>query len=246
MAEYYFKGKEKKIINEKKCGFKLKHDKGSKIVSLHIDNVKSLDKTIITKIISSLPYTFIAPSKEECKEEAVDKEFNKMLGFSLIFGEIMKQKKPLVGHNMLYDLCYIIKSFVCPLPNNSMEFFKTVYSSLGDIYDTKYMAKSISEFRDSSLDRVYEKCISKVEKSPVVLAPGFPNYDGMESQHDSGCDAYRTGKMFAIMNHLLCKKEMTEKSVKPAPVKVAAPVIVVAAAEKTPLQLIEESSFQFE
>jgi len=46
------------------------------------------------------------------------------MGFSLVIEEIIKAKKPLIGHNSIYDIGFIYDQFIAPLPDTYLEFTK--------------------------------------------------------------------------------------------------------------------------
>ena len=44
------------------------------------------------------------------------------MGFALVVEELIKAKKPLIGHNMIYDIIYLYNQFVDDLPQTYLEF----------------------------------------------------------------------------------------------------------------------------
>jgi hypothetical protein len=66
------------------------------------------------------------------------------LGFSRVIQLIMDCKKPLIGHNMMYDLGFIYRQFVSKdgsLPTNFDLFIKAWKTNFRqNIYDTKVFA----------------------------------------------------------------------------------------------------------
>lgn len=48
------------------------------------------------------------------------------MGFSLVVEELIKAKKPIVGHNMIYDVLYLYNQFIDDLPPTYHEFIKEV------------------------------------------------------------------------------------------------------------------------
>ena len=40
------------------------------------------------------------------------------MGFSRIIEILIERKKPMAGHNMIFDLAYILNQFVVDLPEN--------------------------------------------------------------------------------------------------------------------------------
>ena len=63
------------------------------------------------------------------QKQAQDKRIQDLckyeLGFSHVIEFLMKSKKPLVGHNMIYDIAFIYRQFLSPnydLPKTFAEF----------------------------------------------------------------------------------------------------------------------------
>jgi|LauGreDrversion4_2_1035121.scaffolds.fasta_scaffold1132906_1 DNA polymerase III epsilon subunit-like protein len=87
------------------------------------------------------------------------------LGFSRVIQLIMDSKKPLVGHNMMYDLGFIYRQFVSKdgsLPENFEDFTKAWRKCFPQkIFDTKVLAAFCGQdlFGKTSLDLVYAKCL---------------------------------------------------------------------------------------
>jgi len=48
------------------------------------------------------------------------------MGFSLIVEELIKAKKPIIGHNMIYDIIYLYNQFIDDLPETYPEFINKV------------------------------------------------------------------------------------------------------------------------
>lgn len=59
-------------------------------------------------------------------QEAVEAERVKTvqaaLGFSRVMQLMRESKKPAVGHNLIFDICYSLDSFVGPLPHRWLDF----------------------------------------------------------------------------------------------------------------------------
>lgn len=57
--------------------------------------------------------------------------------------------KPVIGHNMIYDLAFLYHQFEEPLPNEFSEWqSKTPFNT---IYDTKVMANEVGNFGKTEL-----------------------------------------------------------------------------------------------
>lgn len=62
------------------------------------------------------------------------------LGFSLIVRYLINSKKPLIGHNMIYDLGFVFNQFIGPLPSTFNQWSTQVESYFPSIYDTKVLS----------------------------------------------------------------------------------------------------------
>lgn len=60
------------------------------------------------------------------KQEEFERLFNYEMGFSLVVEELIKAKKPIIGHNMIYDIVYLYNQFIDKLPEEYADFIKIV------------------------------------------------------------------------------------------------------------------------
>lgn len=99
-------------------------------------------------------------SKEESTVKVLSNEdfFKQEMGLSLVIEEIIKSKKPLVGHNPMYDWLYIYNQFVAPLPDTYSEFIKEWNSKFPLTFDSKVLAFKSMAFYRTSLGDVFDKC----------------------------------------------------------------------------------------
>ena len=58
-------------------------------------------------------------------------------GFSSVFNMLVELKKPLLGHNMFYDLLLMYEKFYEPLPVQYVDFKQQLHSLFPLIVDTK-------------------------------------------------------------------------------------------------------------
>lgn len=61
------------------------------------------------------------------KMERFERDCLAAVGFRKVIDMISESKKPLVGHNMLLDVCHMIHQFVEPLPPTLKEFKKLAH-----------------------------------------------------------------------------------------------------------------------
>lgn len=150
--------------------------------------------------------------KLKAAEEAKAR-FEADAGFRLVFDALVEAKKPLVGHNLFFDLLFMLRWLDCPLPKNFSELKDKLHSMFPTIYDTKYLAASgiLGEALTSmstTLGDVYKLMMSDplapdVVAEPISTAEGFPAFldpAGDESArqfHNAGYDAFCTGCVFA-------------------------------------------------
>lgn len=153
------------------------------------------------------------------KRAASEAEFARKVGFSRVFKAIVDAKKPVIGHNCMFDWLFAISHFEGPLPESYEEYKKLFAALFPSLFDTKLLATSepfkfvpgsdkVHRFGSTALSEVYkvfeqEAAAAKKAGTPsveVVLAPGFERY-GPECSafHEAGYDAYITGYAFAHM-----------------------------------------------
>lgn len=143
-------------------------------------------------------------------EEVSRVNFETGMGFRLVFNDLVKAKKPLIGHNCMFDILFMMRWFDRPLSQNLTEFKLHLNELFPILLDTKYIASS------GVLGRVYENTTLKelhdtlckesesvadvpqslINASKVTFAAGFDGYAAGEQFHDAGWDAYSTGLVF--------------------------------------------------
>jgi poly(A)-specific ribonuclease len=158
----------------------------------------------------------------EKKKSEKDKLLLSAKGFTNVFELLVNAKKPLVGHNMYFDLLFLYSHFVEPLPPSHLEFKKSISKLFPEIYDTKFIVNQTNFVKkldqtlfSSSLDSLYQ--IIKAKESEFAdikmkLAPGFESYDMERPEnaahfHEAGFDAFLTGYCFAKMFYKLSTED---------------------------------------
>ena len=80
------------------------------------------------------------------------------LGFSMVIEELAKQDVPIIGHNAIYDLCFIYHQFYEELPETYAEFAYRLHTKLfSKVYDTKVMSIFAGSMGKSDLQTLYNK-----------------------------------------------------------------------------------------
>jgi len=104
-------------------------------------------------------------SKTELKtiinsDDAREKLYVHEMGFTLIIEAMINAKKPIIGHNCMYDLLYLYNQFIGELPTDYHAFI-TEWNRLFPLtYDTKVLCFASKSFYNTALGTVYEKCTS--------------------------------------------------------------------------------------
>lgn len=135
------------------------------------------------------------------------------MGFSLVIEAMIQAKKPIIGHNCMYDWIYLYNQFIGPLPETYLQFAQEWNSRFPYTYDTKVLAYNSKAFYNTSLGQVYEKC-TEDDKFKSNLRCKYDtknqcsNYAGqalLSHYHEAAYDAHMTGVVFA---HILKHKEI--------------------------------------
>jgi CAF1 family ribonuclease len=150
--------------------------------------------------------------------------FAAAMGFRLVFLDMIECKKPMIGHNCLFDFMFMMRWLDSPFKEgktDTLTDFKIKFNGYFPVvFDTKYIASSsITDgvIMDTSLGELYQNLVASAVNSGVCklrFASGFDQYySGGGQFHDAGWDAYCTGALFCYQLSLLPSmehmKEMT-------------------------------------
>ncbi|KAI8916855.1 ribonuclease H-like domain-containing protein [Entophlyctis helioformis] len=168
---------------------------------------------------------------------ALGAELDTLIGFRKVIDILSAAKKPIVGHNMLLDLCHFCHRFIQPLPDTFEEYKSVMHGLFPSIYDTKFVSSTNGDVQVSggctcfhclpqgltALDRCLKALVTnttlgdlyaRVCDAPflmpaVDLAENFDQYKtGSKQLHEAGYDAYITGFSFLrLMGHVSALKE---------------------------------------
>ncbi|KAB0798734.1 hypothetical protein PPYR_06614 [Photinus pyralis] len=154
-------------------------------------------------------------SEEKCLELIKNDKLHgellsNLLGFTRVFRLLVLSKKPIIGHNLFFDLMLLIHHFETPLPKSYLLFKRTVHSLFPKIFDTKYITFE-----------VYRNILNDKQKLKTGLAsvylyfkdgPGrhlapqspFIQLQGCNSGtfHNAGWDSFCTGYIFIRLAHV--------------------------------------------
>ena len=79
----------------------------------------------------------------EILRQQIDELYTKEMGFSLVVDMLVQARKPIIGHNMIYDVIYLYNQFIDDLPDTYAEFSKKVKESVSLILDYSGMSSSL-------------------------------------------------------------------------------------------------------
>ena len=131
--------------------------------------------------------------------------FNSQLGFTAVMKMIKNAKKPLIGHNMVYDAGFIYQQFVDDLPLSFEQFREEWRSVFPETYDTKVLCLDTGGSGKTDLEALYNKCINgKNYKGHIYFQldqkTGLDPDKFKEMAHEAAFDAYMTGVCYASLS----------------------------------------------
>ncbi|KAF9428389.1 hypothetical protein BGZ94_002567 [Podila epigama] len=132
-------------------------------------------------------------------DENVSRDIKNAIGFRAVIDLLSKCGKPIVGHNIVIDLAYILAQFVGPLPPTVQGYKKMIHETFPIILDTKYISYTAPHLQGLA----YETSLGGLENmvhgvqfmnSPRInLDIRHPRYIRNDHSHEAGYDAYTTG-----------------------------------------------------
>ncbi|KAI5698138.1 hypothetical protein M8J75_002189 [Diaphorina citri] len=186
-----------------------------------------------TKILPDKTHILVArkgQSKEDFEQERSQRELDKLedaVGFSTVISLLTKYSTPLVGHNMLLDLCHIVNRFCFELPEDYVSFKSALHCIFPQIFDTKLMCSQapLKELITNSalgplLDTVQKEPFTLVTCEPELADRGYSTTN--EKSHEAGYDAYITGLVFLSLSHYLGARSQSGLTI---PITAHAPVL---------------------
>ncbi|GET88711.1 poly(A)-specific ribonuclease PARN, putative [Leishmania tarentolae] len=156
--------------------------------------------------------TLVVLSPEELSKHAwrrAQKERRQLLdavGFRLVFKELVKSRKPCVGHNCFADWLFLMSAMDGALPEQLPQWKARARELFPCMWDTRYLASRRDLFPNGrfgsiSLGSLYETYLGASPHCAIELPLGFEGYDpvallgrgGGDAAHEAGYDALMTG-----------------------------------------------------
>ncbi|KAL2137174.1 hypothetical protein VTI74DRAFT_7721 [Chaetomium olivicolor] len=127
-----------------------------------------------------------------------------LLSLRLSQARLRRRRPILVGHNPLFDLCFIHEAFLGPLPADVASFRWRIHALFPRVVDTKYLASQLgvvangtSGKRGMSLGELYNR-FARGGKQGLVVPDEEEWHDmsGRGRAHDAGFDSWMTAVVF--------------------------------------------------
>jgi hypothetical protein len=83
----------------------------------------------------------------------------KEAGFTRVLMLLVKSKKVLIGHNMIFDIAHIYNMFIGELPSSFAEFGGVWSTEFPKTFDTKTLCYEVGENGKQRLNQIFDKCI---------------------------------------------------------------------------------------
>ena len=123
-------------------------------------------------------------------------------GFTVIMDILVEAKKPLIGHNMIFDIMFLYHQFIDEFPESYDEFTRSWASNFPLTYDTKLLSSYCSAIKKTWLKEAFDQCLEQPtlrENLKFEYHPDFKMYDEEVQEHEAAYDAFMTGVVFATI-----------------------------------------------
>ena len=98
-------------------------------------------------------------------------------GFLRVWRALCTARKPIIGHNCLYDLLFTYAAFEGALPPTVAGWKAALHGVLPEVWDTKLLSVRSGEYDDTALKNLHQACAAQLPptegaRSPTALASG--------------------------------------------------------------------------
>ncbi|KAG0223542.1 hypothetical protein BGW42_005820 [Actinomortierella wolfii] len=174
------------------------------------NQLEARGKERVIAIVKSSPAQMEKQQQQRLAD--LEKDLKIAGGFRVVIDMLSESKKPIVGHNIVIDLAYILAQFVGPLPHTIDEYKQMIHANFPTVIDTKYLSTTASDLKgfvfDSSLQGLGDVILGSDFAQPrIVLHYRHPNYHRNGHEHEAGYDAYMTGSIFIKLMAFIARKE---------------------------------------
>ncbi|KAF9347157.1 hypothetical protein BGX26_001341 [Mortierella sp. AD094] len=148
------------------------------------------------------------------KQAGIQRDIQNSIGFRAVIDLLSASGKPIVGHNIVVDLAYILAQFVGPLPPTMEGYKKMIHRTFPTVIDTKYVSYSADVLRGLAYDSnlaALENMVNSIHfmGCPKVV-PHFRHtrYLSRDRSHEAGYDSYVTGMILIRMLAHITRSEL--------------------------------------
>ncbi|KAL2753472.1 hypothetical protein ACRALDRAFT_1065232 [Sodiomyces alcalophilus JCM 7366] len=140
-----------------------------------------------------LVYNINSPGASGQKSKKLQRKLRK-------WEKTLQMSRPvLVGHNLLYDLCFLYDTFIGSLPNTWSQFKDEVLDNFPRIIDTKVLALQDNPIEGGDpLEDLYKRWEAQ---RPTVQWKKAQGYGHKAAAHSAGFDSYMTAMVFLAICH---------------------------------------------
>lgn len=129
--------------------------------------------------------TIFSMIEKECREEQLEQEIKTALGFRIFWKAMIEAKIPLVGHNCLHDLMFVLQMHEAALPETLAAFKTLVLKTFpAGVWDTKSLATKAFQ-RESVMPRTH---LERVYNYFITPPPSLTHSDKKECGGEEGAE----------------------------------------------------------
>ncbi|KAF9084676.1 hypothetical protein BGX23_010328 [Mortierella sp. AD031] len=171
--------------------------------------------------------------QQQQRQADLQRDIESCRGFREVIDILSACTKPIVGHNIVVDLAYILAQFVGPLPPTVEGYKKMIHKTFPTVMDTKYVSYTANALKpdapkvtathfgtfnvnlnqglafDSSLGGLENMVgtVSFIGCPRIMPHYRHQRYLSRDLAHEAGYDAYITGSIMIRMLALIAKKD---------------------------------------
>ncbi|KAK3302373.1 ribonuclease H-like domain-containing protein [Chaetomium strumarium] len=109
----------------------------------------------------------------------------------------------LISHNPLLDLCFLVQTFLCPLPTEVTAFRRDLHAHFPRIVDTRHLSSQLGFRTGKNLEALYG-LVGGQGGGRLPIVPPEPRFDARSSvggavPHDAGFGSWMTAVVFVSL-----------------------------------------------